>query len=533
MNAVIYARYSSFGQREESIEGQIKACYEYAKENGYTVIREYIDRAASATNDHRAHFQEMIADSESGGFDTVIIYQMDRFSRNRYDSAIYKGRLRQNGVRVVSAKENISDDPSGVMLEGILETLAEYYSMDLALKIRRGQTTNAEKCLYNGGRVPLGYRIDETKHFAIDPDAAPIVKRVFEQYVNGASLADIVKELNEANVKTAMGTPFANNSLQKMLRNRRYLGIYIYGDVEVPGGMPSIIDQATFDMAQTRLSVYKHTPNARGDYLLTTKLYCGHCGEMMVGVSGTSKTGAAHHYYACKKHNVRKCDKRNVRRDAIEDAVLAECRNVLTDKGIETVAEKVSALCKAEAESPYLKQLRKELKQTENAIENLLKALESGQEADILLERVGQKRADKGTIEAQIAKEELATLRLSKSDVRFFLLEMRDGDIHDEKHRKILVNVLVNKIYLYDDKMTIYFNVGKKTVDINLAPPRKGASQREFLLGKSRSTIINSQILQQGSGFFIAYCFRSCLGSSHLQEFYIGAKHAFRTPGSI
>lgn len=504
MNAVIYARYSSFGQREESIEGQIKACREYAEANGYTVIHEYIDRAASATNDHRASFQEMIADSATDGFEVVIVYQFDRFSRSRVDAVTYKGKLRQNGVRVVSAKENVSDDPSGIMLEGILETLAEYYSADLALKIRRGQTTNAEKCLYNGGRVPLGYKVDESKRFVLDEDAAPIVKHVFERYVNGASLADIVRELNEGGVKTAMGTPFANNSLQKMLRNRRYLGIYIYGDVEVPGGMPSIIDQSTFDMAQARLRVYKHTPNARGDYLLTTKLFCGHCGSMMVGVSGTSQTGDAHHYYACKKHNVRECDKKNVRRDAIEDAVVAKCREVLTDKNIEMIADKVSALCEAEAETPYLKQLRRELRQAENAIENLMKALESGQEADLLLKRIGQKRADKEVIEAQIAREELAAMRLTKPEIRFFLLELRKGNAREEKHRRMLVNVLVNKIYLYDDKMTIYFNVGKQTVEIELAAPGKGASPRKFLLGKARSTIFATTDAMHPSFFYCA-----------------------------
>lgn len=275
MDVVIYARYSSFGQREESIEGQIKACHAFASEHKYSVVGEYIDRAATATNDQRAEFQRLISDSDKKQFGAVIVYQLDRFARNRYDSAINKRKLKQNGVRVLSAKENIADDPSGIILEGMLETIAEYYSADLSSKVKRGQALNAQSCLYNGGPVLTGYRVREDKRYEPDPITAPIVQRIFEEFVQGKSEVDIVADLNASGLATSAGKRFTKNSLQNILRNRRYVGIYIYGDVEIEGGMPQLIDEETFKAAQVRIAKQKNTLGGSDDFLLTTKLFCG------------------------------------------------------------------------------------------------------------------------------------------------------------------------------------------------------------------------------------------------------------------
>lgn len=121
MNAVIYARYSSHSQTEQSIEGQLQECYNFAKRNNYNVIDEYIDRATTGTNDNREQFQQMMKDSEKKQFQGVIVYQLDRFARNRYNSATNKAKLKKNGVRVFSAKENISEDASGILMESVLE----------------------------------------------------------------------------------------------------------------------------------------------------------------------------------------------------------------------------------------------------------------------------------------------------------------------------------------------------------------------------------------------------------------------------
>ena len=156
LRAVIYARYSSSSQREESIEGQIRDCTAYAERNGYTVIGTYADRALSGTTDNRPEFQRMIKDSKRKQFDLVIVWKLDRFARNRYDSAFYIATLKKNNVKVVSATKNIAKGADGILLEAILEGFAEYYSVELAEKIKQGLTENALKLRSNGVRAPIG-----------------------------------------------------------------------------------------------------------------------------------------------------------------------------------------------------------------------------------------------------------------------------------------------------------------------------------------------------------------------------------------
>lgn len=195
MKVVIYARFSSHSQTEQSIEGQLKICYEYAKAHDYTVIGEYIDRAQSAKTSDRIEFQKMIADSDNKAFEGVLVYQLDRFARNRIDSAIYKSRLKKSGIKVISAKENISEDASGILMEGVLESMAEYYSAELSQKIRRGMDINASKCLSTGSNPGLGYKVDDDRKFYIDEDEAKIVVEIFKRYARGETKKEIVEDL--------------------------------------------------------------------------------------------------------------------------------------------------------------------------------------------------------------------------------------------------------------------------------------------------------------------------------------------------
>lgn len=465
-NAVIYARFSSYGQREESIEGQLAACHKYADENELAIVNEYIDRAASATNDKREQFQQMIFDAENENIDVVLVYQLDRFARNRYDAALYRKRLQENGVRLISVSEPIADDPSGMFLEALLEAQAEFYSADLSRKVRRGQKTNAEKCLYNGAIVPFGYRIDETKHYQLDDVNAPIVQRIFERFLAGVPIVDIADELNKGGFRGFRGAEFNKQSVRKILGNPRYTGTYIFGETIIPDGIPSIIDHETFDIAQSKLNERKHMRSGSDNYLLSGKLFCGACNNPMVGISGTSKTGSIHYYYSCKGKRNKTCNKKSVWREIVENAVVDECRRALSDESIAAIAKEVAKLNQEQSANPYLKQLKKELTQTDTAIENLMKALELGQEADLLLARISENRQKKDDIEQQIAKEEYANQALSEPEIIFFLNDLKSGNIDDDKYRKMLVSVLVNKVFLYDDSATIYFNVGKNTVEI-------------------------------------------------------------------
>lgn len=163
MRAAIYARYSSDNQREESIDAQIRAIKAYAEREGHSIVKIYTDEAKSATTDNRPQFQQMIADSSSGFFDCVIVHKLDRFARDRYDSAIYKRKLKINGVSVLSVLENLDGSPESIMLESVLEGMAEYYSKNLAREVMKGMSETAYQCRHTGGTPPLGYDVDKKR----------------------------------------------------------------------------------------------------------------------------------------------------------------------------------------------------------------------------------------------------------------------------------------------------------------------------------------------------------------------------------
>lgn len=472
MNVVIYARYSSDRQTEQSIEGQLKECYAYAERYGYNVMREYIDRAISGTTDRRAEFQQMIEDSAKKTFQGVLVYQLDRFARNRYDSATYKAKLKKNGVRVLSARENISEDASGILMEAVLEGMAEYYSAELAQKIRRGMDINAEKCLSTGGNVALGFRVNEAKEFEVDPETAPIVARIFEMYAGGNTMAEIIRYLNEHQVKTSYGNAFNKNSIHRILTNKRYVGVYTYRDTEFPGGLPRIIGDDLFYEVQSMIAKKKKAParaKAEASYILTTKLFCGNCGAAMTGISGTSHTEKKYHYYQCVTNRREKtCEKRLVQKDYIEGLVITKTREFLTPENIDKIAAEVVALCEREHGNDDSKRLQKLLKENEKAMESLLKVLESGQIVDVITERIAQKKREHYALEQQLQLESVQHPMPTIRDVRFFLNQFRKGDINDPKYHQGFVDAFINKIYLYDDKMTVLCNAQDSHFNVDL-----------------------------------------------------------------
>lgn len=472
MNVVIYARFSSHNQTEQSIEGQIKVCKEYAKRNNYNIIGTYIDRALTGTSDKRPDFQRMIADSNKKQFEGVLVYQLDRFSRNRYDSATYKNKLRKNGVRVFSAKENISDDASGLLMESVLEGMAEYYSAELSQKVKRGMNINASKCLYNGGPILLGYKIKDKKYI-IDEDMAPIVKEIFTMYANDKTMLEIAEYLNNKGIKTTMGHTYKKNNISLILRNRKYLGIYIYKDTEVEGGIPQIISEELFNEVQEKINKNISAParrKAKNEYLLTTKLFCGNCKEMMTGTSGTSQNGTLYAYYTCNGIKKNSCDKKNINKDLIEQIVISETRKILTDINIKKIAKKIILLLENDSSGIELKRLTKLLKEKEKQKNNLLDSLkicDMDTVKKIIFEEIAQLEAEYENINKQIAIEKNKNIYLTEDEICFFLEQIRDANIADIKYNKMLIDTFINKVYLYDDRMIIIFTTQDKKVEIN------------------------------------------------------------------
>lgn len=471
MRGVIYPRYSSENQREESIEGQLRECRAYCKKNGIEIVGTYIDRALSAKTDNRPEFQRMIKDSAKGLFDVVVVWKLDRFARNRYDSAHYKAILKRNGVRLLSATENISSGPEGIILESLLEGMAEYYSAELAEKVLRGHTENALKCRYNGGTPTFGYVIDKEKQYQIDPHRAPVVLDIFTRYDKGATMKELVDYLNEAGVTSVRGQKIDLNFVSGILHNRKYIGEYRYREIVKPGGIPVIVPQDLFERVQERMAKNKKAParhKAEDAYLLTTKLFCGTCKAFLVGESGTSKTGDKHHYYRCvntKKHKTCNALHKSVRKLPIENAVVnAVMEKIMDDAFVEYTADLVMEL--QEQESSILVALRKQLSDAERGIENMLNAIQAGIITDSTKQRLEELEQTKTAVELKIVQEEMQRTIFTREQVAFWLYRFRKLDITKLEDRRRLVDSFVNSVTIFDDYILITFNYkdGAKTI---------------------------------------------------------------------
>ena len=478
INAVIYARYSSHGQTEQSIEGQLAKGHEYAKAKGYTIVHEYIDRAMTGRNDNREQFQQMLSDTGKKQFSVIIVWKVDRFGRNREEIAFNKHTCKRNGVRVEYVAENLPDSPEAVILESVLEGMAEYYSIQLSQNILRGQLESAKKCRCVGGTRPLGYSVDSDKRFVIDPQTAPIVKKIFDMYAEGFTISEIITHLNEQGIRTTRKQPFTKNSLTKLLKNEKYIGVYAYKDlVRVEGGVPAIVDRNTFDKVQELLKVNRRAPShtwTKYEYLLTDKLFCGHCGSPMVGESGFSHTGAKYSYYGCtKKRREKTCDKKAVRQDWIEKLVLDETVKLLHNEElfeyiVDQTWEYYQSVDKVIEEKAALEA---QLADVEKSIGNLVRAIEAGIFNAATKNRMDELDAQKAALTASIAEMELTLgIRITRDHIKYFLQHFRDMDVTDRECQKRLVQTFVNSVFVYDDgriKITYNYSGSENTVTLN------------------------------------------------------------------
>ena len=461
--AVAYARYSSAGQRDVSIEQQLADIRAFAAREGYTIVHEYADHARSGFKDvsARAAFQSMIAAAEKGSYDTIIAWKVDRFGRNREDSAIYKGKLRRYGVRVLYAMEPIPEGSAGVLLEGMLEATAEWYSRQLSENVTRGMTDNAYKCLYNGTRI-LGYTRGPDGRYAIQPEEAAIVRNIFDLYRSGFSAARICRQLNDQVLRTSHGKNFAPEGLMRILTNERYTGVYIWGSIRVPDGMPAIIDRSTWEEAQRmKKKTARHVEQGAVDFLLTGRAFCGLCGAAMIGDSGTGKSGTRHYYYSCQAHKARKgCSKKSVSKDYLESSVVDfVLDHVLADEQIEKTADAVMALQQEELKHSPLAAMEAEQAKILKQIENINNAIAAGiwnSSTSAMLKKL-EDQAEDLRVSVETLRYSQAQL-LDRDRVVFFLRRFTKGDRRDPLLRRHIIETFVNAVYVYDDHLKLVIN---------------------------------------------------------------------------
>lgn len=465
----IYARYSPGPQQTEaSIEGQVRECKEYADRNGIRVINVYSDSKQTGRNDKRAGFQKMLRDCKRGGVSVVLVWKLDRFGRNRAEIAQNRALLKLSGVKVVSAMEHIPETPEGIILESVLEGMAEYYSANLAENVKRGLKENALQCKANGAGQSLGYVVGDDRRYKIEPSEAAIVKRIFTEYDDGAKIADIWRGLVAAGVKTKRNKEFTQYAISRILSNRAYIGEYRYGDIVTPGGMPRIIDDDLFERVQARRGTSQGKTARRStstdvDFLLTGKCFCGCCKGSMRGTCGTGKSGRRFYYYAChnKIYKHVACNKKNVNKDWLEgEVVRLTAEYILNDDVIDYIADKVIEVQAADlADKSMLRYYENELKDTQRALNNLVKAIEDGLVTSTTKARLFELEERKAALEIQIEKEKIQYPALDKMQIVYFLHRFKGGAVDDKDYQRQIIDLFVNKVIVYEDKIIITYNI--------------------------------------------------------------------------
>lgn len=458
-NAVIYARYSSDKQTEQSIEGQLHDCYDYAKDNNINIIHEYIDRAMTGKNDDRPAFQQMLSDSKKRGFEIVLVWKLDRFARNTTDAAVNRLTLRKNNVRLVSVKEQFGDNYNGDMMVHVIEAVNEWYSADLREKTIRGMRESANKC-QSTGHIPYGYKVVDKK-LVINEEERIVPETVFRMYYEGERLTDIAETLNNMGLRTRKGNKFTVNSFYDMLKNEAYIGVYKYGDVRIEGGIPRIMDDEVFYgvreiMARNRKRAAKNA--ARADYFLSGKLYCGYCGEPMSGLSGHSQSGGKYYYYRC--NGVQKktgCKKKNEVKDQIETEIILQALDLFKSVDKKVIAEQVHDMYAAAMTDPAkIAMYESKIAEAEKEASNLVNAIAKTGGNQLIFDKLNDITEQKNAMESELRVMKNAGSQIPSVEQLIILIDdIINSDISAMEGKKAVANFLISKVYVYDDHFKV------------------------------------------------------------------------------
>lgn len=485
MLGAIYARYSAGpNQTDQSIEGQVADCQAYAERNGIQIVEIYADRHISGKSIvGRNEFQRMLHDAEQHRFECVIVWKIDRFGRDRQDIALSKMKLKKAGVRLLYAEESVPEGPEGIILESVLEGLAEYYSADLRQKIVRGMRETAKKGQYCGAPLPIGYTVDDEKHIIVDEEKAAVVREAFRMHNAGAQTKELVELFRKHGVTGQRGKPITQAVIYRMLRNEKYLGRFEIQGVEIL--TDPIIDLATFEEAAKHFGTPRNNAAGRAkvDYLLSCKCFCSYCGAMLNGESGTSKTGKVYHYYKCgAKKRGKKCELKPIPRDHFEDRVIeATVEDMLTEDMIEKLTVRILKIQEQEDALDPAAAYRKQLDSNRKRQRNILDAIEEGTGARGLAGRLAELEAEEEELLVEIERAEMKKPRLTSEAVGAWLRSFKNGDTKDAAFRQRLVDTFIARIEVRNGQAMIFYNIQEK------GPHSKVRVRSEWWRSRSRT----------------------------------------------
>lgn len=503
----VYARFSSDNQRKESIDEQVRACKYYAQQTGqYDIIKIYSDEALSGfKHTHkREGFLQLMEDARAHKFEAVMVYELSRFSRNGTDTITYTEELERLGIEFVSVRERLDQTPEGRMMMYVITGMNEYYSRNLAIEVMRGLKENAYNAKHTGGLPPLGYDIDNEGHYIINPVEAAAVRLIFDMYLSGSGYTVICDELNNKGYRTKRGNKFARNSLYDLLRNEKYTGDFIYNRtakpkngkqnrhkykseeevIRVENAFPAIITKNEYKEVLKRMKENEHKGGRNGtkhDYLLSGKLYCGHCGKSMYG-EVRRRREHDYLYYSCNGHKSKICPKHSIRCEKLEAEVIRQLNErFFSAEIIEKIAEKIHTMSQTNGADVKADALRKQSAEINRKINNGTKAILDGVDSDELREQVKELSRQKKEIDRQIVEIEAAADNKGRTveEIKGIAKKYTDISKLPREEQKKIIQKLVWRIYVYDNDDP---NKPDK-IKIVLTPTEQARTELDILAG--------------------------------------------------
>ena len=480
--AALYARYSSDNQREQSIEAQLEILRRFTDDNGYTVVAEYCDYAKSATTSNRPEFLRMIDDARNKGFDYVIVHKLDRFSRDRYDSAFFKRELKRNDVKLISVLEKLDDSPESIILESLLEAMAEYYSRNLGREVMKGLGVNAKKCIWNGGPPPLGYDVVDQR-LVVNPEEAKAVQIIFEMTAEGYGYGAIVDRLNLLGFKTKKGVAFGRNSIYEIIRNERYKGIYVFNKraskhnnhaykpdeevVRIEGGCPAIVTTELWERAKAvRRASRSSYSNAKRTYLLTGLLYCECGGKFHGNVRRHKQRGLEYTTYRCSARvNKHECDTKEIRCSILDAWVIDEFFKVFfTEDSIKKITQGLNENLKDMVDNDdQYNRVKDTLSRAEKSRDNLIEAISQTGTNEAITAKI--KECEEVITEAKTFLEsyerDYSRNTITENDVKGKIDELKEYLLNPEnvQRSKFILSQYIEKIEISNERIKATFKV--------------------------------------------------------------------------
>ena len=451
--AVLYLRYSSDNQNEQSIEGQRRDCLEYCKRNGIKVLDEYIDRAKTGTNANRPGFQKMVEDSSFKRFGKVIVWKSDRFSRDRFDALKYKAILGNNGVKLISVQEPLIEGPEGIILESVLDSMNQYYSEELSIKVKRGMHENVIKGKSTGGTRQFGYKI-VNGYYQIDEIEGPAVQEAFRLYdEENRSILAIERELEKRGFRRNDGTKITYNTIQSFLSSERYVGVLKCSGQRNEHAIPPLVTRERFDRVQERKRGTKHrcyAVKAPEEYVLSGKMYCAKCGQPYLGNCGTSKSGKQYFYYTCRGTRQHKCNAKSISKELIENTIGKTILYCLKNtKFTKEIAKNIYEQQDKEADETAL--IKKSIAEINKKISNFMNAISMGIITSSTKEELIKLENQKKSFEEELQKAQVKIPKYTFDEIWYALKQITKSGIPDKKQIMAIINSFVVKVLVNED----------------------------------------------------------------------------------